>query len=683
MLVSALFTVLAAWARDLLLPSSAATSLSMLLPLPEAQKFDATATRAFTATTITTSDGKCLSVNPFSGDFRENLTPVTVVACDGSKNQTWDVITAGVHNNTNACLNFDARRAPGNQVLLFSCGGRADGEGQVTDSQQFAFSGAGGAQALVPLSGKNAVCLTVKNGLVDQTACNGAASASGAELFNIGGKGGAAAATTAAATTSATDCAAATVTKTVTVTCLRRLRCGHRSRPPPTVAVVETTSTKAAATTAAAATTKAATDDGQRSYQSLWRRRYACTFPSSPSSPSKATPAGTLNPTAVAESQVKDLTATRAATGVTIKDSDGQCLSVDATAGDFRENLIPVTLKACDGSDGQKFDFITKGAHNDQAASTLIVSSLTQGCLNFDDRRAAGDQVNLFSCGGRADGAGKVTNSQLFPLASAAGAQRAAVCFVNDNGRLGNVACDATKPAANQLFTVGAASGAAPATTAAAATTTAKAATTTAKAATTTVAATTKAATTTTSGPIKVSGAGGTLNPTAVAESQVKDLTATRAATGVQIKDSTGQCLSVDATAGDFRENLIPVQIKACDGSAGQKFDFITKGAHNDQAASTLIVSSLTQGCVNFDGRRAAGDQVNLFSCGGRADGAGQVTNSQLFPLASAAVLKAPYALTPENGNKAVCFVNNNGRLSNVACDATKPSAAQLFTIVA
>ncbi len=28
----------------------------------------------------------------------------------------------------------------------------------------------------------------------------------------------------------------------------------------------------------------------------------------------------------------------------------------------------------------------------------------TQGCFNFDPRRAAGDQVILFSRGGRADG---------------------------------------------------------------------------------------------------------------------------------------------------------------------------------------------------------------------------------------------------------------------------------------
>lgn len=28
---------------------------------------------------------------------------------------------------TQACLNFDPRRAAGNTVILFSCGGRADG----------------------------------------------------------------------------------------------------------------------------------------------------------------------------------------------------------------------------------------------------------------------------------------------------------------------------------------------------------------------------------------------------------------------------------------------------------------------------------------------------------------------------------------------------------------------------
>lgn len=46
----------------------------------------------------------------------------------------------------------------------------------------------------------------------------------------------------------------------------------------------------------------------------------------------------------------------------------------------------------------------------------LIVSSLTQGCLNFDPRRAVGDTVIMFSCGGRADGGKSVSieNQTLF-----------------------------------------------------------------------------------------------------------------------------------------------------------------------------------------------------------------------------------------------------------------------------
>jgi hypothetical protein len=93
--------------------------------------------------------------------FRENLTPVQLVPCDAAgPNQKWGIITSSKHNNvagfvlivrslmgvtrisfyhqvvdfriatlsqTNACLNFDPRRAAGNQVILFSCGGRADG----------------------------------------------------------------------------------------------------------------------------------------------------------------------------------------------------------------------------------------------------------------------------------------------------------------------------------------------------------------------------------------------------------------------------------------------------------------------------------------------------------------------------------------------------------------------------
>ena len=89
-----------------------------------------------------------------------------------------------------------------------------------------------------------------------------------------------------------------------------------------------------------------------------------------------------------------------------------------------------------------------------------------------------------------------------------------------------------------------------------------------------------------------------------------------------------------------------------------------TKGLHNDQAGTTLIVSSLTQACFNFDPRRAAGNTVIMFSCGGRADGGGQVTNSQLFTFNGGA---GPLALAPKNG-EGKCFAVRGNVLDSANC---------------
>lgn len=92
---------------------------------------------------------------------------------------------------------------------------------------------------------------------------------------------------------------------------------------------------------------------------------------------------------------------------------------------------------------------------------------------------------------------------------------------------------------------------------------------------------------------VPVSRAGSTLNPTAAAEAHQFDNTATRAFTGVQIRSPEGQCLFVDPTAGDFRQNLIPVQLVECTGSPNEKFDIVTAGKHNNANGAALIVSSL------------------------------------------------------------------------------------------
>lgn len=91
---------------------------------------------------------------------------------------------------TQACLNFDTRRKPGDQVNLFSCGGRADGgmyslfllphersliiclaEGEQVDSQLYAFAGGAGPVTLEPKSNAG-TCLVAKGNVLDQAACS-------------------------------------------------------------------------------------------------------------------------------------------------------------------------------------------------------------------------------------------------------------------------------------------------------------------------------------------------------------------------------------------------------------------------------------------------------------------------------------------------------------------------------
>ncbi|KAJ3995446.1 hypothetical protein F5050DRAFT_1573542 [Lentinula boryana] len=605
----------------------------------QAQVRDDTASRAFSAAQIQTSSGQCLAVDPASGDFRENLIPIQAVACNGSDTQQWDIITSGVHNNepgfalvvstlTNGCLNFDPRRAAGNQVLLFSCGGRADGSGAVTNSL-FTFTGGAGPLPLVPQNGNNATCLTVNGDLLDQTTCD-PTTASGDELFTISASGS----QSVSESTSAS-----------------------------TLTAAETSSSSAlpSATTASAE---------------------AIVTTSSTASASVATGTTVLDPAAVAQAQVRDDTATRAFSAAEIQTSDGQCLSVDANSGDFRENLIPITVQACDGSAGQQWDVITAGVHNNVNGTALVVSTLTQGCLNFDPRRAAGDQVILFSCGGRADGSGNVTNSQLFTFTGASSSipllptNQANTCLFNNNGNLDVTTCDTASPDSTELFTISASettsSSASASATLVAPSASATPSSAEAIASTSSTILSTASASSTISAPAST----GTtvLDPAAVAQAQVRDDTATRAFSAAEIQTSDGQCLSVDASSGDFRENLIPITTQTCDGSAGQQWDVITAGVHNNVPGTALFVSTLIEGCLNFDPRRATGNQVILFSCGGRADGSGSVTNSQLFTFTGNSTT---IPLLPTN-QADTCLFDNNGNLDVTSCDTANPEADEV-----
>lgn len=180
--------------------------------------------------------------------------------------------------------------------------------------------------------------------------------------------------------------------------------------------------------------------------------------------------------------------------------------------------------------------------------------------------------------------------------------------------------------------------------------------------------------------PLPVSRSGGSLNPGAAAEANQRDDTAARAFSNVSIKAPNGACLFIDPTAGDFRQETIPIALKPCDGSPNEKWDFLTSGKHVSGANVTLVVSSLVQGCLNVDDRRAVGDRVILFSCGGRADGSGGVTGSQVFSFTSANATAKSLRLQAGQ----TCLVANAtlGRVDRADCSADATDASQLFTIV-
>ncbi|KAL8800851.1 MAG: hypothetical protein Q9182_004871 [Xanthomendoza sp. 2 TL-2023] len=171
-----------------------------------------------------------------------------------------------------------------------------------------------------------------------------------------------------------------------------------------------------------------------------------------------------------------------------------------------------------------------------------------------------------------------------------------------------------------------------------------------------------------------VARAGGVLKADATAEAQQRDDTATRAFSSVSLKAADGSCLFIDPKAGDFRQNLIPVQTKPCDGSSNESFDIITAGKHISKEGGMLIVSTETQGCLNFDPRRAAGDQVILFSCGGRAGGEGIETDSQIFTFTPGQV-SMPLALKKDKGP---CLAVSGGKLGSASCTG---DAEQNFTV--
>lgn len=282
--------------------------------------------------------------------------------------------------------------------------------GSVTNSQLFTFNGGSGPLSFQPENDAGS-CFTVKGNVLDVAQCNsgdakqsftfgGAALAGGNGGGNSGkttaasspGKTGAASTTASATISSAKEASASkdtAVASTSSTTCTQRTRTVTASvinnDQPGNEATTSVSSSSVAEETtstteeSASATEVSSSSSGSSSAGVTTNAGIAIANPTTPVPVSRA--GGTLNPTAAAESQQRDDTATRAFSEVEIRAPNGQCLFVDPTAGDFRQNLIPIGLVDCGGTPNEKWDVITAGKHNNAKNSALIVSSLV--CTTF------------------------------------------------------------------------------------------------------------------------------------------------------------------------------------------------------------------------------------------------------------------------------------------------------------
>lgn len=236
----------------------------------------------------------------------------------------------------------------------------------MTNSQLFNFNGGAGPLAFQPQNQAGS-CLVVKGNAIDIAQCN---TGDAGQSFTFGGAAAGGGNNNGGAS-STTTCTKSTRTVTVppTATAAPSQNEGNGAVKASTASEAQkTTSTSAAGGGGGGATNTGA---GAGSIPSV--------NPTDPVPVSRA--GGTLQPTAAAQSHQRDETAKRAFSSVSIRAPNGQCLFIDPTAGDFRENLIPVSLVDCTGSPNEKWDLITEGKHNKpnpNRPATLLVSALVR-----------------------------------------------------------------------------------------------------------------------------------------------------------------------------------------------------------------------------------------------------------------------------------------------------------------
>ncbi|KAF7367940.1 putative mg2+ transporter protein [Mycena sanguinolenta] len=160
----------------------------------------------------------------------------------------------------------------------------------------------------------------------------------------------------------------------------------------------------------------------------------------------------------------------------------------------------------------------------------------------------------------------------------------------------------------------------------------------------------------------------GAPNPTASAQAP--------SATGQAIKDFTGNCLTIDALAGNSSVDPVPASITPCNGSVGQQFSFFSNTTQPPAPipGSVLIVSSLNQGCLSFN--KVDPFNIKFTACVDNTPDTADVALSQAFQLFDTT---GEFALAPFGNDGNICLASTGGKLQPANC--VKTDDEQSFTL--
>ncbi|KAJ7910077.1 hypothetical protein B0H13DRAFT_2488836 [Mycena leptocephala] len=147
-------------------------------------------------------------------------------------------------------------------------------------------------------------------------------------------------------------------------------------------------------------------------------------------------------------------------------------------------------------------------------------------------------------------------------------------------------------------------------------------------------------------------------------------------ATGQAIKDSAGNCVTIDAGAGNSSVDLGFAIIKPCDGSVEQQFDFFSNTTQPPAPipGSVLVVSSLNQGCLSFN--KVDPFNIKLTACVENTPDSTNLALSQAFlPFDTT----GEFTLNPFGNRGNVCLASTGGKMQAAPCDRTDDE--QVFTL--